>query len=57
MCLYQHYCSAVVSFTFFFLLPILLRKIRRDSQGANKVIFTACHLGKQKLVFTSPNLI
>ena len=27
------------------------------SQGAKKVIFTACHLGKLKLTFTSPNII
>ena len=26
-------------------------------QGAKKVIFTACHLGKLKLTFTSPNII
>ena len=25
--------------------------------GAKKVIFTACHLGKLKLTFTSPNVI
>ena len=27
------------------------------SQGAKKVIFTACHLGKLKLAFISPNVI
>jgi len=27
------------------------------NQGAKKVIFTACHLGKLKLAFTSPNVI
>ena len=26
-------------------------------QGAKKIIFTACHLGKLKLVFTSPDVI
>ena len=26
-------------------------------QGAKKVIFTACHSGKLKLTFTSPNII
>ena len=26
-------------------------------QGAKKVIFTACHLGKLRLAFTSPNII
>ena len=27
------------------------------NQGAKKVIFTACHSGKLKLTFTSPNII
>ena len=26
-------------------------------QGAKKIIFTACHLGKLKLAFTSPGVI
>ena len=26
-------------------------------QGAKKVIFRACHLGKLKLAYTSPNVI
>ena len=26
-------------------------------QGAKKIIFTACHSGKQKLAFTSPDVI
>ena len=26
-------------------------------QGAKKIIFAACHLGKLKLAFTSPNVI
>ena len=26
-------------------------------QGANKIIFTACHLGKLRLAFTSPDVI
>jgi len=26
-------------------------------QGAKKIIFTACHSGKLKLTFTSPNII
>ena len=26
-------------------------------QGAKKIIFTACHLGKLKLTFTSPDVI
>ena len=26
-------------------------------QGAKKIIFTACHLGKLKLAFTSPDVI
>ena len=28
-----------------------------NTQGAKKVIFTACHSGKLKLAFTSPNVI
>ena len=31
--------------------------VSQISQGAKKVIFTACHLGKLKLTFTSPNII
>ena len=27
------------------------------TQGAKKIIFTACHLGKLKLAFTSPDVI
>ena len=27
------------------------------SQGAKKIIFTACHLGKLKLALTSPDVI
>ena len=27
------------------------------TQGAKKIIFTACHLGKLKPAFTSPNVI
>ena len=26
-------------------------------QGAKNIIFTACHLGKRKLAFTSPDVI
>ena len=33
------------------------RPIVSRLQGAKKVIFTACHLGKLKLTFTSPNII
>ena len=29
----------------------------KTMQGAKKVTFTACHLGKLKLTFTSPNII
>ena len=28
-----------------------------SSQGAKKIIFTACHSGKLKLAFTSPDVI
>ena len=39
---------------------ISLRGITRHTsikQGAKKIIFTACHLGKLKLAFTSPDVI
>ena len=29
----------------------------RNMQGAKKIIFTACHSGKLKLAFTSPDVI
>jgi len=32
-------------------------KYTQPLQGAKKVIFTACHSGKLKLTFTSPNII
>ena len=32
-------------------------KAKVISQGAKKVIFTACHSSKLKLAFTSPNVI
>ena len=31
--------------------------ILREQQGAKKIIFTACHLGKLKLAFTKPEVI
>ena len=31
--------------------------ILREQQGAKKIIFTACHSGKLKLAFTSPDVI
>ena len=34
---------------------VILKKTK--NQGAKKVIFTACHSGKVKLAFTSPNVI
>ena len=30
---------------------------KKASQGAKKIIFTACHLGKLNLAFTSPDVI
>ena len=35
----------------------LLSHFSHQMQGAKKVIFTACHSGKLKLTFTSPNII
>ena len=31
--------------------------IEQNRQGAKKIIFTACHLGKLKLAFTRPDVI
>ena len=37
---------------------IIYKKTQKNnSQGAKKIIFTACHLGKLKLAFTSPGII
>ena len=33
--------------------PVILR----EQQGAKKIIFSACHLGKLKLAFTNPEVI
>ena len=30
---------------------------KKASQGAKKIIFTACHLGKLNLAYTSPDVI
>ena len=34
-----------------------LKKLHVGNQGAKKIIFTACHSGKLKLAFTSPDVI
>ena len=36
--------------------PAVFFFLDRNRQGAKKVIFTACHFGKLKLTFTSPNI-
>ena len=36
---------------------LLFLKNLGKHQGAKKIIFTACHSGKLKLTFTSPNII
>ena len=33
------------------------KSLRRNLQGANKAIFIACHSGKLRLAYTSPNVI
>ena len=43
---------SVVFYNYFILL-----KVQLINQGAKKVIVTACHSGKLKLTFTSPNII
>ena len=35
----------------------MLQSCFGSPQGAKKIIFTACHLGKLKLTFTSPDVI
>ena len=39
---------------YMFILP---PSFTQESQGAKKIIFTACHSGKLKLAFTSPEII
>ena len=38
-------------------LSTLAHKQVSNKQGAKKIIFTACHSGKLKLAFTSPDVI
>ena len=38
-------------------LWINFNKLHVGNQGAKKIIFTACHSGKLKLAFTSPDVI
>ena len=38
-------------------MRISLVSIQQVTQGAKKIIFTACHSGKLKLAFTSPDVI
>ena len=38
-------------------LWINFKKLQVGNQGAKKIIFTACHSGKLKLAFTSPDVI
>ena len=38
-------------------LWINFNKLHAGNQGAKKIIFTACHSGKLKLAFTSPDVI
>ena len=38
-------------------LWINFNKLHAGNQVAKKIIFTACHSGKLKLTFTSPNVI
>ena len=50
----------IVYFVFLYkiyILTIHLKISEQMSQRAKKVIFTACHSGKMKLTFTSPNII
>ena len=47
-------CKVMVM-TFF--LKIINYYLFGAMQGAKKIIFTVCHLGKVKLAFTSPDII
>ena len=38
-------------------LWVNFKKLHVGNQGAKKIIFTACHSGKLKLAFTSPDVI
>ena len=46
-----------VRFSHFFILQLWMVTILLFWQGAKKIIFTACHWGKLKLAFTSPDVI
>ena len=51
--------SQIIFNSAYFLLAVLVEgdESSRLRHCAKKVIFTACHLGKLKLTFTSPNII
>ena len=52
----QNTCTAAIQYiSTTFKLPVLKEEFK--VQGAKKVTFTTCHLGKLKLTFTSPNII
>ena len=44
-------------FFFIYINCLYSRTYRYKEQGAKKIIFTACHSGKLKLAFTSPDVI
>ena len=49
----------LLSYTFYGgnVIHVLVHFFFHHHQGAKKIIFTACHLGKLKLAFTSPDFI
>ena len=49
-------CKVMVM-TFFFKIINYYLYLFGAMQGAKKIIFTVCHLGKVKLAFTSPDII
>ena len=48
------YCTCHRFWLLLSMWPMILKNIH---QGAKKIIFTACHSGKLKLAFTSPDII
>ena len=57
MCNSRHRYNDGIQIYGFKKLWINFKKLHVGNQGAKKIIFTACHSGKLKLAFTSPDVI
>ena len=57
MCNSRHRYNDGIQIYGFKKLWINFKKLHVSNQGAKKIIFTACHSGKLKLAFTSPDVI